>query len=600
MIRIFAFHAALSALLAAILTAHPGEVHKVIAAHLLVVFALQLLVSWLVFGGKYLSSKLLQQVASVTYATGIILQLIFWSLYASGNHFFGHPFTWWVFLGYVGEYRNLFMAMNWSPWLGDAAWGLMALLWALLIGVFSRHLHAPKKPFWRRWVMGGGTALGALLYGVWITPVYHAVSYYDEPTYAVFFSHPNKQLDDIGRAVAPDFETWQSYPRNQLQERPNVIVLVVDALRADYLPMYDAQKGIHTPFLDSLWRAGGWSKVDTAFSAAPASFGGITSLMASRTMSHITPNSFTLADALHLQGYQTHFYLSGNHTAFFGLNHYYGREQDFDAYVDAANAVGFKQNDDRIVTSKIAQLPSAEELHDPIYLHLHYNSVHEIGWLAEPYASRPVQATNPYMAHYERGLAQWDDALRKAWSALMRKGYLDDAVVVITADHGQLLGEGGLYGHGKSLNAEQLWIPMLYWTSKGSLSIEPTYGSSVDFAPTILHHLGLPQPDKWQGRALQERETLPRFTYHQGQRHYAIVYRDSTGWFKYNRDETQNPPQDALFDLRADFRQQVPIPALDQKKRRKILLDLRRKCTEYFELTEIPERNPLPSVAEIP
>jgi len=52
--------------------------------------------------------------------------------------------------------------------------------------------------------------------------------------------------------------------------------------------------------------------------------------------------------------------------------------------------------------------------------------------------------------------------------------------------------------------------------------------------------------------------------------------------------------------LRADFRQQVPVPALSQKKRRKILLDLRRKCTEYFELTEIPERNPLPSVAEIP
>jgi len=609
-IRVFLAHALLSAILTVFLTAYPGETLKVVGAHLLVVGAAQLIVTWLVLLCQPLRQRDLgaaRLIPAGIYATVIVLQLFFWGLYAVGIESFGHPFTWWVFWGYVSEYRQLLRVLEYPVWWGDALWLGMALLWVGLAWGLMGRLTLPRHPFWRWGTVGGGTAIGLMLFAGFPTAILNAVSHYQEPTYAVFFSHPSNAYDRVNRKVEPDFEVWETYPRDLLQHPPHVVVIVVDALRADYLPMYDREKGRFTPFLDSLYQQPGWTRVDTAFSSAAASFGGISSLMSGRTLSHLTEHSFTLADALHHQGYETHFYLSGNHTTFFNLNLYYGRETMFSKYVDASLVSEFTVNDDRIVTFELQQLPNASNT--PLYLHLHLNSVHESGWLKEPYRSVDVGDVNPYAAHYHRGLMQLDENLRTIWRTLRSKGYLEHAVVAITADHGQLLGEQGKYGHGNSLNAEQTWIPMLFWSSDRGMEVNRTYASTIDFAPTLLHHLKLPQPAKWIGIPLQQPETAPRYTFHRARRTYSVVARTPDGWYKYDRNEQVLPIREELFDLHRDFRQQQPLSWNDsagpdgtivpKEKRRKILEDLRRQCTHYYTLTEIPERSPQPSAAGI-
>jgi arylsulfatase A-like enzyme len=93
---------------------------------------------------------------------------------------------------------------------------------------------------------------------------------------------------------------------------------------------------------------------------------------------------------------------------------------------------------------------------------------------------------------------------------LGKKGYLDNALVVITADHGEALGERGLYAHANGVDQEVLRIPLL-WLAFGYPGSTVSNGrrvvSQVDIAPTILADLGMPLPRTWSGRPLQHGET---------------------------------------------------------------------------------------------
>ncbi|MDG6982549.1 MAG: sulfatase-like hydrolase/transferase [Nitrososphaerota archaeon] len=52
-------------------------------------------------------------------------------------------------------------------------------------------------------------------------------------------------------------------------------------------------------------------------------------------------------------------------------------------------------------------------------------------------------------------------AARRAMDAVNAlRRYLDDSVVIVTSDHGQLLGEGGMYGHGYTMNDNLLKVPL--------------------------------------------------------------------------------------------------------------------------------------------
>ena len=98
-------------------------------------------------------------------------------------------------------------------------------------------------------------------------------------------------------------------------------------------------------------------------------------------------------------------------------------------------------------------------------------------------------------------MRQADGIIRQIFDALRAKRYLDDAVVVVTGDHGEGLGERH-WAHGWHLYNEDIRIPMLLYDAPAATYPDLSFAAQVDIAPTILDRLGLPIPASWEGQSL--------------------------------------------------------------------------------------------------
>jgi arylsulfatase A-like enzyme len=89
---------------------------------------------------------------------------------------------------------------------------------------------------------------------------------------------------------------------------------------------------------------------------------------------------------------------------------------------------------------------------------------------------------------------------------LKESGLLDNTLVVITADHGEMLGEdGGPVGHGWAITPELANVPLIIMDpGHPGYHLNDTIGSQVDLLPTILDSLGIPVPqgELYQGASL--------------------------------------------------------------------------------------------------
>jgi arylsulfatase A-like enzyme len=64
-------------------------------------------------------------------------------------------------------------------------------------------------------------------------------------------------------------------------------------------------------------------------------------------------------------------------------------------------------------------------------------------------------------ARYDGFLARIDHAIGNLLDGLERRGVLDNTIVVITSDHGELFEEHGISGHGNGLHMPALWVPLI-------------------------------------------------------------------------------------------------------------------------------------------
>jgi hypothetical protein len=99
------------------------------------------------------------------------------------------------------------------------------------------------------------------------------------------------------------------------------------------------------------------------------------------------------------------------------------------------------------------------------------------------------------------------DRIIEAFLAWCReRGYLEDATVLITADHGQGIGIGG-HGH---MSPTEIHVPCIFWGAgvpAGRTSDAPRF--VTDIAPTLCHLLGVPAPRDSIGRPLLDDHAEP-------------------------------------------------------------------------------------------
>ena len=304
------------------------------------------------------------------------------------------------------------------------------------------------------------------------------------------------------------------YKPNQEAKKKNIILIFVDALRLKNLQVYGYNRKT-TPYLNHLYETGQLKAVKQAYASCPETSCALSSFLASRYPHQLPKDPFTFVDVLKKHGYKTVMILGGDHTNFYGIRDLYG---DVNEYYDGSMEKKYFFNDDALITNKATDLPIWDK--QPTFLQFHLMSAHTLGKHHEefkrftPSKSYAALKQGPinlsYINHYDNGVLQADTYIKELLHILEEKKYLEDSVVIITADHGELLGEHGFYTHANNVWEELLHIPLLVINQNNQHIVnlpDDKLVSQVDVAPEILNALNMPVPKSWAGGRLKTKLT---------------------------------------------------------------------------------------------
>jgi arylsulfatase A-like enzyme len=177
---------------------------------------------------------------------------------------------------------------------------------------------------------------------------------------------------------------------------------------------------------------------------------------------------------------------------------------------------------------------------------------------------------------YDGEISYTDEVLGKLIAKLDAVGFFDNAIVVITSDHGEEFGEHGGVLHGGKLFEELLHVPLIIaGTGIDGGVVDPSLVSLVDIAPTLISLAGLEIPDSMEGRNVFSRPVSAQW---QDQRIFA-QYSDAfycvrtPRWKLIQRTAKQNVN---LFDLHRDPGEQRNLGARYPEVSASLLAELQR------------------------
>ena len=321
-------------------------------------------------------------------------------------------------------------------------------------------------------------------------------------------------------------------------DRPHVVIIDVDTLRADRLGSYGYERPTTTR-LDA-WAASEAvvfrDTLATSSWTPPSTSSILTGLAPHQHLMYghegrLTTDTPTLAMMLSAADYDAYSFVEG---AFFGRA--FGLDLGF--HINDSNggrewvASRWAEVIDRI-RSRRSERPFFLLLQT--YLgHLPYELDRRFDNPAEPYegqlAGKAVdydKVAYPYSrgdleltpsdkdyvnALYDAGVARMDEIVGVALESLNAALADQDVLVIFTSDHGEEFWEHGSMNHGQSLYGELLRVPLIVqFPSEGGsrrVGVSDLPASLLDIVPTVLDYAGVEVPANLPGRSL--RTALPR------------------------------------------------------------------------------------------
>ena len=308
---------------------------------------------------------------------------------------------------------------------------------------------------------------------------------------------------------------------------PNLVLITLDTFRADRLGALGHPGGL-TPRLDALASEGALfeNAITPIGTTHPSHASMFTGLFPGGhgvrfNGDPLAEDHQTLAERLSAEGFTTAGFVSKRSLFVRG-----GFEQGFDHTSDskgdrADGDAKRSQRSGREVNRLVDDWLDEGEV-SPLFLWVHYFGAHSPyaptphsnnalqGYsgpllegasteLFQSYGSEALPATALNRAGlealYDGEISEVDRDVGALLDSLKRRGLLDNAIVIVVADHGQLLGEQGEVGHGFQLWEPVLRIPFLIWQSSrvGAVRIRQRV-SLVDVQPTVLDLLDLAAP----------------------------------------------------------------------------------------------------------
>ena len=327
---------------------------------------------------------------------------------------------------------------------------------------------------------------------------------------------------------------------------PNVILFMVDTLRADHLSCY-GYTGNRTPNIDGLAADGirfahtfsqaSWTRPSVATILTglyPSSHGAV-------HKADILPDRVdTLAEVLSAAGYYTAgFANNANVSPGFNFNQGFAdyrylapdfffwadepasqlalfgglrlaRERFFARRIDVHN---YYQPADVVVGEVQHWLDTPAAKQAPFFLFVHFMDAHDPYFVhpfnGEGYArvanpNPPADVVDKYRRLYDGGISYLDEHLATLVADLKKRGLYNNTMLVLTADHGEEFMDHGGWWHGTTLYDEQIHVPLIVKPAHGGARgrVVEEFATSLDIAPTIITAANGTVPQAMQGHAL--------------------------------------------------------------------------------------------------
>lgn len=280
---------------------------------------------------------------------------------------------------------------------------------------------------------------------------------------------------------------------------PNVVVIVIDTLRADHLPFYGYENNT-APFLWELTKRGvvfektystsSWTAPATASIVTglyPFQHGVVMGFQATKRIQKLDPafplnripeEVDTLAEILKRDGYRT-FGITDNRN----ISKDEGFDQGFDQFENHRYAGAKKVN-------AIAQEWKSEIKQGKYFLYLHYMDPHDPYNQRAPWYHPVGTRAGDMLAAYDSEIQYVDQKIQELYELF---GWDKNTLVIVTSDHGEEFFEHGQRGHGKALYNESIQVPLVLSYPSGGIQPASIGAkvSLVDIVPTVRGLLGI-------------------------------------------------------------------------------------------------------------
>lgn len=295
---------------------------------------------------------------------------------------------------------------------------------------------------------------------------------------------------------------------------PSVVVITVDALRADHLGSYGYTKPV-SPNIDRLISQG--QRFERAWTPEPLTGPAMCSMVtglephvhaATRNGIRMQPGLNSLPKVLADNGWKTAAFvgtwtLKNNLTLLGEHFETYGERLERRRWFGILNSEATCEDvtDDALDWLGEERKKGPEK---PFFLWVHYIEPHAPYRFHKEYAER-IGVNDDQLTkidRYDTEIAAVDESIARLLAGVRQAVDDKDLLVVFTADHGESLGEHNYWGHGRYLYEPSLRIPFgISWKGvipPGTVSSQATL---LDLMPTLLELVGVEAPEDLPGES---------------------------------------------------------------------------------------------------
>ncbi len=404
------------------------------------------------------------------------------------------------------------------------------------IGILMRALKGSgiKVPF-----MGLGNTLLILFFACFV------------PLLLIIFNHFYHSIEMRSEQAAPP-------------DRPNVVILLIDTLRADHCSLHGYDRGTTKRLSEKI--GPGYTVFNNAISPASSTIPSVKSLFSSRPASYYgfelyskpPPESeYTLPSVFFNNGYQTACFSSNElikekgfesgFQSFFSWSGLLAARRiiaihDFLCYKDGMKVFDFVRRTrshypkGEVLLRLIEKwLPEHKEQSFFLYIHTldphwpYYS--HDLNMIPEPYRKynddliftellnvETEDLADHYrkraeffnlVGRYDEEICYSDYILHQLSDMLIQQNSWDDTLLIITSDHGEEFFEHDRFSHGHDVWEELIHVPLIIkWPKKDDFHLMPRFMDApvglIDIMPTLIDYLDLgPSPPQIYGRSLR-------------------------------------------------------------------------------------------------